>query len=313
MSFRRPTRLIEGGASTAEERAAASLLSNVPATTVDASSVDRVWQRLAEPERPAWYRRLRIPMGVMAALATFVLWTRPVTHPTPLGVELLLSSGGVAKSEQQLQTDASGRALLRLPSVAGVLLYEGARASIEGATLRLTKGSLSARTSKQPFSVRTAQHIVRGDDSLFTVTVADGAVTVSAHKGSVAVLRGEVLLAQVTTGRRWTIGEPGTWSKDETSATVASLLDGSLAGRSREELLPAFEALGKAQPRPTLVPAVALTPAGTAAAIPTANVPLEDLHPTELSPKGSVAPLKDTSVPTFPAFAPPKSDVPREE
>src|SRR5581483_9650692 len=178
-----------GGASDVDELAAAKLLERYAVPSPDDLTVERVWHRLARPDRMQSGDRGRrvlawvlVPAASLAVIAGLGLWAAKHAGRPPSGAphaelaaalppaELGAARGGVffSRPAEQWQpgregqvlaeghgvrTDPSGRALLDVPGVAAVMIAAGTEVGLErlsgGTYLRLTRGSVIARVSKR--------------------------------------------------------------------------------------------------------------------------------------------------------------------
>lgn len=348
-----PVPLTKGGAVTPDERAAAALLSRLPRVSVSGPAVERVWRGATSPPR----RGSRFPQlapfarsaGIAAtftALFIGVLWgvfghtgLNPSRTEGPR-VELAYSAGSVFAATQakdwhpshpgealtesdRLRTDDAGRALVRIHTVASVLVDQKSDLHVlrltDGTTLRLTQGTLTARVSKrapgEPFVVEAGRYRVRVVGTLFTVEEGPGEHTaVSVREGVVEVSKTDdgSHVDRVVAGTRWTSEAPAARSGDHTPNDVAKLLEEDLAAGNTRDLGRDFSALTKTEaalteppPPPPRDPLPGPLPRGD---VRPAREPPNRTAPTRAVP--SAAPAMSASPVPSPSAAPEPSAAP---
>ena len=250
-----PRPLVDGGASSAEDRASAALLGGLAHPPPDDLAVERVWRRLSA--RPSSRPRGRIWAAglALAVLSGVALLLSVRGRPSKTPAELAQAVGGVFFSQpaetwrpgaagqplreaQRVRTDGTGRAVLRLPGVAAVLLASDSDLAIEqlsgGTFLRLSQGSVTARVTKrppgEPFVIQTDRYAVRVVGTLFTVEQGPGDRTAVSVREGVVEVAGEGEVYRVKAGTRWVSEAAQARGVDETDPQVQALLEGELRG-----------------------------------------------------------------------------------
>jgi TolA-binding protein len=283
-----PTPLTKGGADTPDERAAAALLARLPRVSVSGPAVERVWRGVTSPPsrspRLSEFARYAGVAAAFTALFVGVLWSvlggwggsaLKASHVGTPRVELAYSAGGVFAATQakdwhasrtgealsesdRLRTDDAGRALVRIRTVASVLVGEKSDLEVlrlsSGTTLRLTQGTLTARVSKrapgEQFVVEAGHYRVRVVGTLFTVEEGPGDHTaVSVREGVVEVTNMDDgrQVDRVVAGARWTSETPAARGEDRTPNDLATLLEADLAAGSTRDLARGFGTLTRTE------------------------------------------------------------------
>ena len=257
-----PRPLTGGGAQSLEEQAASKLLGRYAVPEPDDLTIERVWQRLANPVS-SWgdsRRRLTILVMTPAVLAWVVLlgfivargpafrahpqavqpaavtrsaqlgaarggvfFSRPAEHWQPGRI------GQVLAESERLRSDPSGMAVLEVPGVASVLIASGTDVAIDrlnaGTFLRLSRGSIIARVSKRP----PGDPFVILTDR-FAVKVVGTLFQVDQDgtgRTAVAVREGTVEVTSAD-GRAWRVQAGQRWVSSEPGQLGASAIDDSV-------------------------------------------------------------------------------------
>jgi ferric-dicitrate binding protein FerR (iron transport regulator)/TolA-binding protein len=278
--MKRPMRPLRVSATSPDERAVVALLELLPDPSPDRRFIEHIWQGLhGRHPRASQTWRWATASGVAFALGLATLWLAR----SPPRAEMLLVEGAVfrgatgrswspALSGEPLRTgalvesDASGRSLVRLPGIAAVLAEPNTNLELEGlgnaTQLRLTGGAVTLRVTKRPsghpFAVRVGDYTVTVVGTLFTVAdLSNGHVEVSVDEGAVRVsgMGGEW---RVSAGQLWNSETPGQRAVRSEAASSGPLLEAAVEKPNDAQLGELFRALGR---RRTSEPSLAATPA----------------------------------------------------
>ncbi len=248
-----PRPLLNGGAESPDDQAAALLLSRLPAVREDRVARERIRRALGQARRrPHWeWRPLAALAGAGVAVVALVLsFGSGAKRQAPAILELAAGhvllgaaqgdwfggqAGACLAAESRVRTDGTSRAMISLARsavVAEAATDVGLEALGPDTLLRLSGGRLVAevdpRRANESFVILTTRYRVTVKGTIFSVREqAPDDVEVSVSRGRVEVAgAGEVW--SVAAGQLWSSRHPSALAKDSITEAERRLLDGAI-------------------------------------------------------------------------------------
>ena len=251
MSQHDPQRLVD--AAEPGDRQTAELLARLGGPARDDLARERVWRRLeaarTQPQQLPWFR-MALAAAASAAMV-FLIWRALPTRLAPQAM-LALTAGEVWTSippqpeqvahasqviapGERLRTSAGAHAALELGRAVLALDGDSALVLDSPTRVRLTMGALAMRSSSGVV-IQVGEHVVRGDDSAFSVrTDVAGETVIDVNDGAVDVSRGD-LRWRIVAGQHWRSDAPDAAVAGGVAAELVSVLGAVGAPGTRGEL-----------------------------------------------------------------------------